>query len=76
MKTSNFLSLNWYDLGKALLVALITLLFSFAQETFIPALNVSPEIKLLLLAGLGYLAKNWLTPSPEQIKQLQRNLKS
>jgi hypothetical protein len=61
MKTSNFLSLNWLDLGKAILLAAIVIILSFAQETLIPSLNISPETKLLLITGVGYLIKNFFT---------------
>lgn len=63
MKQSNFLSLNWLDLGKAILVAVISLLLNFAQEVFIPSLNISPEIKMFCIAGIGYLIKNFFTPT-------------
>jgi len=61
MKTSNFLSLNWLDLGKGFLVAFLAFGINFLQETFIPALNVSPEIKLLIITLLGYLTKNFFS---------------
>ena len=61
MKASNFLSLNWLDLGKGFLVAFLAFAINFLQETFIPSLNVSPEIKLLIITLLGYLTKNFFT---------------
>lgn len=59
MKKSGFLKLNWTDLLKTFVVALLAFLFNFLQETFIPALNISPELKLMALAGLGYITKNF-----------------
>lgn len=61
MKTSNFLRLNWLDLGKGFLVAFLAFGINFLQETFIPALNVSPEIKMLIITFLGYLTKNFFS---------------
>ena len=66
MKQSNFLSLNWLDLGKGAIVAVIVFLLNFAQETWIPTLNISPDVKTMILAGLAYLAKNFFTKSDEQ----------
>jgi hypothetical protein len=65
MKESKFLSLNWLDLAKAFLVALIVLILQFAQETFIPALNISPEMKVFLITTIGYLVKNFFTKPKE-----------
>lgn len=66
MKQSNFLSLNWLDLGKAFLVALIAFLLNYIQVSFIPSLDISAEIKTVVLAGLAYIVKNFFTkPKPE-----------
>jgi len=62
MKTSNFLSLNWYDLGKAVLMVIIVAVLNWLQETLIPSLNISPEIKVLIVTAIGYLIKNFFTP--------------
>ena len=64
MKQSNFLSLNWLDLGKGAILAVIVFLLNFAQETWIPSLNLSPETKLLAITAIGYLLKNFFTPKP------------
>lgn len=58
MKQSNFLSLNWRDLLRAFVVAALAFLFNFLQESFVPALNISPELKLTIITALAYLAKN------------------
>lgn len=61
MKPSKFLSLNWLDLAKAFLVALLAFLVNFLQETFIPSLNIPTEVKLMLVTTVGYLVKNLFT---------------
>jgi len=63
MKTSNFLSLNWLDLGKAVLMVVIVAVLNWAQNTFIPSLDISPEIKVLIVTAIGYLIKNFFTPN-------------
>lgn len=65
MKTSKFGLLDWKDLGKGLLVAVLAFLANWAQETFIPSLNLSPDLKVMLIGGVAYLVKNWLTPQKE-----------
>lgn len=59
MKQSNFLSLNWLDLGKGLLMVILASFFNWMQENFVPALNISPEIKVLLVTAIAYLTKNF-----------------
>ena len=63
MKQSNFLSLNWRDVLRGFLLALIAFVLNWLQVTFIPALDISPEVKTMILAGLAYLAKNLFTPA-------------
>ena len=46
-------------------MALIDVL-NFLIEVLIPSLNISPEIKVMVLAALGYIAKNFFTKSDEQ----------
>jgi hypothetical protein len=65
MKTSKFGLLNWNDLVKGLLVAVLAFLANWAQETLIPSLNLSPDLKAMLIGGVAYLVKNWLTPQKE-----------
>lgn len=66
MKQSKFLSLNWLDFGKGLLIAILATVFNWLQETFIPSLNVSPEIKVLLVTAIAYLTKNFFTSNKIQ----------
>ena len=66
MKTSNFMSLNWLDWKKGFLVGLIAFILNFLIEVLVPSLNISPEIKVMVLAVLGYIAKNFFTKSDEQ----------
>jgi len=70
MKTSKFGLLDWKDLGKGILVAILAYLANWAQNTFIPSLNVSSEVKVMLITGIAYLIKNWLTPQNE-VTQIQ-----
>jgi len=70
MKTSKFGLLDWKDLGKGILVAVLAFLANWAQETFIPSLNLSPDLKVMLIGGVAYLVKNWLTPQSE-VTQIQ-----
>jgi uncharacterized membrane protein len=63
MNNSNFLSLNWLDLGKAVLMVIIVAVLNWLQEAFIPSLNISPEIKVLIVTAIGYLIKNFFTPT-------------
>jgi hypothetical protein len=65
MKTSKFGLLNWNDLVKGLLVAVLAFLANWAQETLIPSLNLSPDLKVMLIGAVAYLVKNWLTPQKE-----------
>lgn len=61
MKNSKFLSLNWLDLGKMFIIALVTFLLNFVQVELIPSLNVSPETRTLISGALAYLIKNFFT---------------
>lgn len=65
MKTSKFGQLDWNDLGKGLLVAVLAFLANWAQEMLIPSLNLSPDLKIMLIGAVAYLVKNWLTPQRE-----------
>ena len=66
MKTSKFLALNWADIFKGFLVALIAFVLDFVEKTILPQLNVPLEVKLFI----AYLLKNFLTPQKE-IKNIQ-----
>jgi len=59
MMKSGFLRLNLADLLKTFIVAFLAFVFNFLQETFIPSLDISPELKVIALAGLGYITKNF-----------------
>lgn len=61
MKQSKFLTLGRRDLARAFITALIALVLEFLQNTFIPALNVDPSIKAMLITGIAYLSKNLFT---------------
>jgi hypothetical protein len=66
MKTSKFLSLNWLDIGKGFLVAFGAFGLNYAQEVLLPQLDLSPEVKTLIYAGLAYLGKNFFTKPKEE----------
>jgi len=65
MKTSKFGKLDWNDLLKGLLVAVLAFLANWLQETFIPSLSLSPDLKVMLIGVVAYLAKNLITPQKE-----------
>lgn len=66
MKQSKFLSLNRRDLARALLVSVLAATFEFVQNTFIPALNIPPEVKTMLVMATAYLSKNFFTPEDKK----------
>lgn len=63
MKQSNFLSLNLRDTLRSLAVALLTCFYYWIQDVLLPGIDLDPQIKALISAGLGYLTKNLFTPS-------------
>jgi len=64
MKTSNFLSLNWLDLGKGLLMAILTPVIVIIQQS-LEAGVFTLDWKSIGLAAIGggfaYLVKNFFT---------------
>jgi len=65
MKTSEFLKLDWRDFGKGLIVAVIAFIANWGQEVFIPNLNISNNLKVMLIGGIAYLLKNFFTEQKE-----------
>lgn len=61
MKQSKFLSLNWRDTLRSALVAVLTALYYWLQDTFLPGLDLDPQIKALISAALAYFTKNLFT---------------
>lgn len=65
-KTSNFLSLNWADFGKGLLVSVISAVLT-AVSTSLQAGVLTFDWKAIgtvaLTAGIAYLSKNFFTPA-------------
>lgn len=61
MKQSKFLSLNWRDTLRSAIVALLTALYYWLQDTFLPGLDLDPQIKALISAALAYFTKNLFT---------------
>lgn len=68
MKNSNFLSLNWLDLGKGLLMAILTPAVVIIQQS-IEAGAFTFDWKSIGLASVGggfaYLVKNFFTKPTE-----------
>jgi len=64
MKESNFLSLNWLDFGKGILIAVLTPIFVVVQQS-IEAGTLTFDLKSIAIAGIGgglaYLTKNFFT---------------
>lgn len=69
MKTSNFLSLNWLDFGKGILMAILTPVVVIVQQS-IEAGVFTLEWKSIGLAAIGggfaYLVKNFFTPKASE----------
>ena len=67
MKTSNFLSLNWLDLSKGLLMAILTpavVIIQQSIETGILTFNWKSIAMASIAGGFAYLVKNFFTQSP------------
>lgn len=70
MKQSNFLSLGWRDGARAFLVAFIAFVFEYLQKTFIPSLDLSDDVKLMIITALAYLSKNFFTPKDKNLNSI------
>lgn len=66
MNQSNFLSLNWRDALRSFIVAFLTFLAYYIQDTLIPELNYPDEVKAMISGAIGYLIKNLLTKPDAQ----------
>jgi hypothetical protein len=69
---SNFFKLNWADLGKGAVVVIatsvVTGVYAVIQAGGLPSLAALQQIGVTgLLAGIGYLCKNFLTNSGGQL---------
>ena len=79
MKRSKFLNLNWLDLGKGLLITVLTAflggILEVLQSGSLPATWVvlQPILELSLAAGVSYLLKNLFTNSTGEL--LKRELR-
>lgn len=71
MKTSNFLSLNWLDLGKGLLMAVLTPVVVIVQQS-LEAGVFTLDWKSIGLAAVGggvaYLVKNFFTSNKTEVQ--------
>ena len=71
MKTSNFLSLNWLDLGKGTLMAILTPVIVIIQQSIGAGVFTYDwkSIGLSALAGgVAYLVKNFFTPANTEVQ--------
>lgn len=66
MKQSNFLSLGLRDMLRSFLMAFLTFLAYWVQDSFLPNLGVPDEVKAMISAAIGYLVKNLLTKPDAQ----------
>ena len=74
---SEFLKLNWVDLGKGLLIAffsaLITGLYELLQTgAVLDWLTIKPVLLVAVAAMLSYLIKNLFTNSEGKVFKLER----
>lgn len=76
MKTSGFLSINWRDFGKGLLVAMLTAIVNFIMPLF-QAGNYHIDWKVfgttVLAAFIAYISKNLLTNSKDEFATPEPN---
>lgn len=73
MKTSNFLSLNWLDLGKGLLMAVLTPVVVVIQQSIEAGVFTFDwkSIGLSAIAGgVAYLVKNFFTSSKPEVQSI------
>jgi len=73
MKTSNFLSLNWLDLAKGLLMAILTPVVVIIQQSVESGI-LTFNWKTIGLAAIGggfaYLVKNFFTPKTTEAQSI------
>jgi len=71
MNTSKFLSLNWADLGKGLLMAVLTPVMAVIGQS-IEAGNFTYDWKTIglsaLAGGFAYLVKNFFTSNKPEVQ--------
>ena len=69
MNTSKFLSLNWLDLGKGLVIAILTPVVVIIEQS-ISAGNLTFDWKTIgvsaVAGGFAYLVKNFFTKTDEK----------
>ena len=70
MKDSNFLSLNWRDFGKGLVMAVLTPVVVVIQQSLeagILTFNWKTIGLGAIAGGVAYLVKNFFTPLPQNL---------
>ena len=73
MKKSKFLSLNWLDIGKGLVMAILTPVVVIVQQTISTGvLTFDWEIIGIaaISGGFAYLVKNFFTPNEKKRTEL------
>ena len=65
MENSKFLSINWQDFAKGLMTAVMAGVVGFVYETLLSKGDINWEniAYAAIVAGVGYLAKNFTTNS-------------
>ncbi len=66
MKQSKLFTVNLRDLLHALLMSIIGVIILWAQEVFIPSLQIPIEVKTMILLSLSYLSKKFFQKSHEE----------
>ena len=61
MKQSEFLSLNWRDTLRSLVIALLTAFYYWIQDVLLPGMDLDPSMKAIISAALAYFTKNLFT---------------
>ena len=76
--TSDFFNLNWRDLGKGLLLAVITAVLTYVYEAFQTGGITSVDWKLVgstaLVSAVSYLFKNLLTNSEGEVLKTEESV--
>jgi len=63
MKTSKFMRIDWRDALNSFFLAFMSFLCLWLQETFIPQLNISMELKIFLITGITALGRKFFRNS-------------
>lgn len=74
---SDFLSLNWRDLGKGLIVAVISAVLTYAWTAMeaggLTAIDWKVVGSTAVISAIGYLMKNLITNSEGEVAKTEEN---